>query len=168
MKLTNHQRSNLLAILILAWGSTAMVGHMINSPTLKGIGLASAAAPYTKVFCQAQTRDGKDFETFTADFTIFYQLEDGTEQSMSITPEVYQKLHGPYQRRNVYGAVLAYGPALPEPMQETTLRYALLSPGSVPSELGIPDSATHHRVEMVSRTPKTNNSWTFKPNIITK
>lgn len=164
MKLSSHQKGNLLALLALAWGWTAMIGHMLQIPALKGLGLASAAAPYTKVFCQAEDQsDGRKFETFAMEFRVHFKMENGTEQSMKITPEIYQKMKGPYQRRNVYGAVLAYGPALPDSMRGKTLHYALVAPGSVPEELGIPANATDFRIELISRTKGSKNQWSFTP-----
>lgn len=164
MKLSPQQKSNLLSLFILGWGCSAMLGHMLRIPALKGLGLASAAAPYTKVFCQAEDQtDGRKFETFAMDFKLHYRLEDGTDQCMIITPEIYQKMKGPYQRRNVYGAVLAYGPALPEDMRQKTLHYALIAPGAVPEELGLPAGATNFRIELISTTNDSSNQWSFTP-----
>lgn len=157
------QRSNMLALGVLALGSTAMLGELIKNPTLKGMALATGAAPYTKVFCAAKTRDGsQSFETFAADFILHYQTPEGGRQQVTITPEIYQKLSGPYQRRNVYGAVLAYGPAMPEKMQLATLSYALQEPGKIPQELGLPENADGIRVEMISRTQGSSNRWMFQ------
>jgi len=36
----------------------------------------------------------------------------GNFHSLEITPELYARVRGPYNRRNVYGALLAYGPVL--------------------------------------------------------
>jgi len=164
MKFTALQKSNVLALAILGWGSTAMLGHILGVPELKGLGLASSAAPYTKVFCQAtDPSDGRNFETFAMDFKLLYRLENGTEQSLLITPEIYQKMQGPYQRRNVYGAVLAYGPALPEKIRRDTLHYALIAPGAVPKELGIPLNATDFRIELTSRTRGSAHQWILQP-----
>jgi len=158
------QKSNLLALCLLALGSTTMLGHILKIPALKGIGLATSAAPYTKVFCQATALDdGRPFETFAADFELHYQLPDGTEQITPITPELYQKIQGPYQRRNVYGAVLAYGPALPEEMRKATLQFALQNPGTVPRELGLPKAASHYQVKIISRTQNSDNQWIITP-----
>lgn len=141
-----------------------MLGHILQIPALKGIGLATSAAPYTKVFCQATALDdGRTFETFAADFELHYQLTDGTKQVTVITPELYQKMQGPYQRRNVYGAVLAYGPALPEDMGKATLRFALQHPGTVPRELGLPEGASHFQVKTISRTQGATSQWIITP-----
>lgn len=149
-----------MAALLLIWGCSAMIGELLKNPTLKALGLASCAAPYTKVFCQAKSQaDDVSFKTFAVDFTIHYQQPDQSETSIPITPETYQHLLGPYQRRNVYGAVLAYGPALPEPIQQATFHYALISPGTIRHELGIPDNATDITVEMNTKSKGHSHQW---------
>ncbi len=166
MKLTILQKSNLLALCILGWGSTAMLGHIFDIPKIKGLGLASGAAPYTKVFCQAYDKsDGRAFETFAMDFELIYDIGNKRDQILTITPEIYQKMKGPYQRRNVYGAVLAYGPAMPSKLSQETLYYSLIAPGKVPSELGLPKNATHFRIRITSRTAGSTNQWTLQPSI---
>jgi hypothetical protein len=52
-------------------------------------------------------------------------------------------MHGPYNRRNVYGAALAYGPVLPESLRDPVMRYALCGEAPLLRELGIdPDDIT--------------------------
>ncbi|MEM9398642.1 MAG: hypothetical protein AAF984_00390 [Verrucomicrobiota bacterium] len=149
---------------ILVWGFSAMIGHICKIPTLKGLGLASGIAPFTKVFCAAESiEDGCFFETFAANFYLHYQMPDGLEHELEITPEVYQKIKGPYNRRNVYGAVLAYGPALPADLQKQTLHYALLNPGIIPTELGLPTDASQFEICIQSRTAGFSNTWTLQP-----
>jgi hypothetical protein len=59
-----------------------------------------------------------------------------------LTPEVYGQVRGPYNRRNVYGAALAYGPVLvtddrTRPLFESVVRYALCGDAPLLRELGI-------------------------------
>ena len=158
------KRSNLLALGILCWGTTAMLGEILKFPALKGVGLASGAAPFTKVFCQAESLEDKQkFETFAAEFWLHYRLENGTEMKLRLTPETYQQLQGPYQRRNVYGAAIAYAPALPPDLKQATLHYALVSPGKLRQELSIPENATDLSIEMISLTRGSNLRWISTP-----
>ena len=160
MNRQNSKTANIFAALLLVWGCSAMIGEIFHLPTIKGLGLATCAAPYTKVFCQATSRaNGIPFETFAADFTLEYQQPNGTVTSLPITPEMYQNLRGPYQRRNVYGAVLAYGPALPQKIQQATFSYALESPGLIRGEFGIPDDATHVIVKMKTTSRGPSHQW---------
>ncbi|MGJ8655990.1 MAG: hypothetical protein ACSHX6_06010 [Akkermansiaceae bacterium] len=152
--------SNILCIGILTIGSTAMVGHLTGIKALKNIGLATGLAPYTKVFCQAKCLEtGQTYETFAADFSIQYITADGQQFEQKLTPSIYQKMQGPYNRRNVYGAVIAYGPALPETIRKATLNYALTEPGSVAQELGIPADAEQVRIIINSKTSGANAQW---------
>jgi len=55
-----------------------------------------------------------------------------------MTPELYGRLRGPYNRRNVYGAVLAGGPVVPPPLREPVIQYALCDGAPLLRELGMP------------------------------
>ena len=59
-----------------------------------------------------------------------------------MTRELYRRIDGPYNRRNVYGAALAYGPVLStQPataaMFEDLLSYSLCHPAPLLTELGL-------------------------------
>lgn len=123
-----------------------MLGHIFNSQPLKSIGLATCAAPYTKVFCNAEMAEtGEPFEPFAAEFILKFKHAEKWHE-LKMTPEIYQKLEGSYNRRNVYGAVIAYGPALPETLRVTLLDYALKSPGHVAHELGLPTPLEDYQI----------------------
>ena len=55
----------------------------------------------------------RGLETYSTRFFLEWTDAQGQAHSLELTPEVYARLRGPYNRRNVYGAVLAYGPVLP-------------------------------------------------------
>jgi hypothetical protein len=154
--------SNILCLGILALGSSAIIGHLTGMKALKSIGLATGAAPYTKVFCQAECLEsGQTYETFAADFFIQYTDPSGALVEQKLTPSVYQKIRGPYNRRNVYGAVIAYGPALPETIRNATFKYALTEPGTIAKELGIPADASQIQIIINSKTRGNHNQWKF-------
>ena len=46
-------------------------------------------------------------------------------------------MQGPYNRRNAYGAALAYGPVLPQELRDPVMRYAMCGNAPLLSELGI-------------------------------
>lgn len=141
------RRANVLCLVLLALGSLQMVGFCLGSRALRGIGASSAASPFPKVFCVAPVNAEPEvmLETFSAKFALRYQI-DGEWLEMALTPEVYSRLRGPYNRRNVYGAILAYGPCLPPEMMALTVRYALVEPGPMRDELGLPLSASELQV----------------------
>ncbi len=152
---TNHalRRANLLSLLILLIGSAAMIGHLTGSQTLKGIGMATAASPLPRVFGTAIHQDsGLEFETFSAEVELLFQNRDGETIRIKPTRELAQKLAGPYNRRNAYGAAVCYSPALPVEMQQAALRYALITPGTMRDVLGLPPDAQRFQLDLHVRT----------------
>jgi len=84
----------------------------------------------------------RGLETFSTKFTLEWDGRDGKKHALELTPELYQQVRGPYNRRNVYGAVLAYGPVLltndiTRPMFESVQRFALTGAAPLLRELGI-------------------------------
>ncbi len=136
------RRANAWCLVLLVIGSLQMAGFCLGSRALRGIGAASAASPFPKVFCVAPVNAQPEvmLETFSAEFALRYRLH-GEWVEVELTPEVYSRLRGPYNRRNVYGAILAYGPCLPPELMASTLRYALIDPAPMRDELGVPQSA---------------------------
>ena len=132
------------AACLIAVGLLQMAGDLCEqfvSPyyglRLKGLGAATAAAPAPKVFSAV-----RGLETYSTRFFLEWEDVDGEAHSLELTPEVYGRLRGPYNRRNVYGAVLAYGPVLAtdertRPLFESVARYALCGEAPLLRELGI-------------------------------
>lgn len=131
-----------IAIVTLALvGFAQMAGDVFHLSALKAVAVATAASPAPKVFSAV-----KGLETFSTRFFIEWNDATGAAHSVEITPERYAHLRGPYNRRNVYGAVLAYGPVLVS--DPHTLRlfnavssYALCGKAPLLRELGIPPDA---------------------------
>jgi len=134
--------ANLAALALLILGSFQMLGHFTGLRSLRGIGAASVASPYPKVFGSAPVwgETNTELETFSSSFELHYKLK-GQLFKLPITPAVYERVRGPYNRRNVYGAALAYGPCLPPELTQSILDYALAEPGTLRAELGIPPEA---------------------------
>ena len=147
---------NLAALGLCAFGFSAMLGDTLGIPALKGVGLASAAAPCPKVFC-----DTRGLEAFASEFAVTFEV-DGHKQELALTPEVYGKLKGPYNRRNVYGAALSFAPRLPEPLWRAAFDYSLAGNGPLRRELGIPTEATNIVVVIQTRTQGRNDRWELR------
>jgi hypothetical protein len=114
-----------------------MAGDILHLPALKAFGLATAASPAPKVFSAVQ-----GLETYSTRFYIDWTDTDRQPHSTEITPEINSHIRGPYNRRNVFGAVLAYGPVLvsnpqSRPMFDSVARYALCGKAPLLHELGI-------------------------------
>ena len=128
---------SLAAYGLLALGLLQMTGSVTGIAALRGIGAASAASPAPEVFTTV-----RGLETFSTRFELSWYDAGGMERSMVMTPDLYAGLRGPYTRRNVYGAVLAYGPVLASDprtreMYEQVSRFALCGGAPLLRELGL-------------------------------
>ena len=128
-------------VLLLLLGLLTMVGDLTGIKLLKGLGTATAASPAPKVFSSV-----RGYETYSTRFLVEWTDTDGKPQVLELTPEVYSRLRGPYNRRNIFGAAMAYGPVLSTteataPMFQAVAGYALTGEAPVLREMGI-DPAT--------------------------
>jgi hypothetical protein len=129
--------TRIAAAALVLIGSLQIVGDLAGSTPLRAVGAATHASPAPKVF----TSQG-GYETFSARFFIEWRSVDGTRHALELTPEVYRRLRGPYNRRNAYGAALSYGPVLAanprtRPMLRQVTRYAFCAHAPLLEELGI-------------------------------
>lgn len=132
---------------LLALGLLQMIAHLLDLPRLRGLAAATHASPAPKVF----TAVG-GLETYSTAFYLEWREDQAPQtgwQSRRITPELYARLRGPYNRRNVYGAVLAFGPVLATnaataPMFRSVLERAMCD-GQVLRELGLDPSRMRER-----------------------
>lgn len=145
-------------LIILFIGFWAMLGEIFNMGLLKGLGLAYGFSPYPKVFCDAQ-----GLEPFASKFVMqaFRNNETVPFWEQEITPELYAKLQGPYFRRNVYGAAIAYAPRLSEPVRQTVWRYALQKPGVLREVLQIPHDAEQVKIQIQTQTRGRTERWEY-------
>ncbi len=153
--------ANLVAVFITALGCTQMIGYVTGSRTLRGIGLASTAAPLPKVFS-----DVEGLETFASDFSLLGVDGTGEPFALPITPELYARLEGCYNRRNVYGAALSYAPRMPEPLWSAVFCYGLRPGGPLHHEFGLPAGARELRVEIRTKTRGRTDVWTLQPECV--
>jgi hypothetical protein len=127
------------AVFLVAVGLLQMAGDVVEhglharvGRAVKGVAAATAAAPAPKVFSAV-----RGLETYSTRFFLEWQDVEGKSCSLELTPAVYARLRGPYNRRNVYGAALAYGPVLPAELRDPVMRYALCGRAPLLRELGI-------------------------------
>src|SRR4051812_41658032 len=133
-----------VAALLIGVGCAQMVGDVVRIPILKGFGAATGASPAPKVFT---AQDG--FETYANRFFLEWQDRGGKQQVLEITPQVYSGFQGPYNRRNVYGAVFSYAPVLDanpltRPMFRAVLTRSFCGNTSVLTEIGVPTEAARN------------------------
>lgn len=104
---------------------------------IKAVAAATTASPAPQIFTTV-----RGLETFSTKFHLEWSDKKGEQHAIVLTPDVYSWLKGPYNRRNVYGAVLAFGPVLAtEPktreMFLSVSRYALCDEAPLLREMGI-------------------------------
>ena len=133
---------------LLTVGLLQMTGDLLKIDWLKGFGAATVASPAPKVFSAV-----RGFETFSTRFFLEWSDIGGRPHSLEITPEIYSRLQGPYNRRNVYGAAMAYGPILASddrtrPMFNSVFRFALCGKAPLLKEFGIDPSRVNGPVRV--------------------
>jgi hypothetical protein len=136
-------RLSLAMLAVVGFAQVAADAFHLNA--MKAVAAATAASPAPKVFSAV-----KGLETYSSRFYI--ESANGA-RSVEITPELYSRLRGPYNRRNVFGAVLAYGPVLvsdphTQPLFESVSRYALCGQAPLLQELGITANSLHPPVRV--------------------
>lgn len=136
----SRRRTAILALVILVIGLFQMTGDLFGVPALKGIGAATGFSPAPKVFTAH-----KGLETYSTKFFVEYVDIDGNKQSIHLTPELYYNVKGPYNRRNIFGAALSYGPVmvmdpLTKPIFDSVSRFAVCGDAPLLREIGIDPS----------------------------
>lgn len=128
---------NPAVIFLVVLAMAQMFGDVLGFTPLAGLAAATTASPAPKVFSAVQ-----GLETYSSRFSLEWRDRSGDEHVLDLTPDVYSRLRGPYNRRNAYGAVLAYGPILSsnpttKPLFESVARYALCGDAPLLRELGL-------------------------------
>ena len=144
------------ALVVLALAQ--MAGDLAGWRPLVGLAAAWGVSPRPRVFSDV---DG--LETFASRFAILWRDPGGQPRRLEITPEVYARLAGPYNRRNVYGAALSYAPRLPDELWQPVYCYGLAPDGPLRRELGLPAETPGLAVEIVTRTRSRDDRWLLRP-----
>lgn len=158
-----------VAAVLIGVGCAQMLGDVLRIPILKGLGAATGASPAPKVFT---AQDG--FETYANRFFLEWQDAAGSQYALELTPEVYARFRGPYNRRNVYGAVFSYAPVLDanpltRPMFRSVLSRSFCGVSSVLTEIGVPADAGRHaalRIRLEPRRPTESHRFALVHEVV--
>jgi hypothetical protein len=149
---------NAIYTAIILIGLLQIIGYLLGSKAIRGLGAASGSSPLPLVFTEV-----KGVETFANDFFVTYTDAAGHDTAVQLTPANYAKLEGPYNRRNIYGAAIAYGPILKKDLLDAVLTYALCSDRRLLREIELPLNATNYEIKIKTKTAGRNNEWILKP-----
>ena len=150
---------------MLVLGCVQMAADVLRLPRLRALAAATAASPAPKVFSSV-----RGLETYSTHFFLEWTDTHGAAHSLPLSPELYSRLEGPYNRRNAYGAVLAYGPVLvsdpiTQPMFQAVARYGLCGKAPLLSELGI-DPSTVMGVRRIRLEPRAGSKAADLPLVL--
>lgn len=119
-------------VFLVILGVAQMIGDVTQLIPLKAVAAATGASPAPKVFSAVQ-----GLETYSTRFFL-----DLGHERVELTPELYSRIRGPYNRRNVFGAALAYGPVLPPNLRDPVTKYALCGDAPLLRELNLQATRT--------------------------
>ena len=129
-------------------GLTQMVADLTGLPAVRGLAAATLASPAPRVFSAV-----RGLETYSTRFFLEWDHRTGRPHRVEITREIAARLRGPYTRRNVFGAALAYGPVLAttpqtKPLLDAILRSGLCGGRPLLHELGLDPGDDPRRVRV--------------------
>jgi len=150
-------RKILYGIIILI-GFLQIIGFVTTIQPIRSLGIVTASSPLPIVFTEV-----KGVETFASNFYIQFRKDNGAMEKIKITPELYSKFKGPYNRRNIYGAAISYGPVLPKTIWEPVLSYGLCQ-NVLRDELGIEVTTNEFSILIETRTEGRDDQWILDMN----
>lgn len=134
----------LAAIILVFFATIKVVADVFGFERLGAVAAVTNVTPAMKVFTAHH-----GYETYSSVFELTVHYVDGRTVTAELNPANYSGLRGPYNRRNVYGALIAYGPVLVKnpatrPMWDEMARRTFCASSGVLAELGFTsDSAVN-------------------------
>lgn len=158
-KLTSPTKEDFLLTLVFVIGMMSMIGFMFEFPALRAIGFMTGASPLPLVF---SAYNGK--ETFSNNFTLVVETSGTVNNdyipsvmktyNFNFDNKLYSKLEGPYNRKNMYGAMFSHGVFFEDQrlidIRTDFIRNVVLKKVGVLEEFGIPKDEDIHKMEIIS------------------
>ena len=155
------KRIKLSVLALLIVGHIGIIGKLVGSETIQGLGVLTTASPLPLVFATFRGVEG-----FASEFSLNYEV-NGESVQLKVTPKKYEALRGPYGRRNAYGAAIAGAPMLTgpteKPMVDSIHKYGFCR-GSLKKEFGIPESVRNLTILVRSNTKGAEREWSYPVN----
>jgi len=130
-------KHKIIFLVLVLIGSVRAIADISGFSNVSSFFSLFNVSPAMKVFTAHN-----NYETFSPKYMLDFQGVDGEAVSVELTPELYRKLEGPYNRRNVFGAAISYGPVLVSNQKTADLfnsvaHYSFCRPGILIEELGL-------------------------------
>jgi len=154
----NNKFNQIIYGLIVLIGMLQIIGYLTGIDSIRNMGRITSSSPLPLVFSEV-----KGVETFASDFYFQYTTEMNETNKIKITPEIYSKLKGPYNRRNIFGAAISYGPVLPEDLWKSVINYGLCN-DILNNELEVPVTKKDFSILIQTRTKGKSDQWTLNAN----
>ena len=138
------------AAFLLTIGLIQIGSDVCGLQKIKGVAAAWGASPCPKVFT---TING--LETFSSRYFLSWKNKNRETVTIEITKNLAKQLKGPYNRRNVYGALLSYGPILKnldgaKQLYSSIIDYALKNQKVLLQELNLSDEEIFEEIELIT------------------
>ena len=121
---------------LVIWGAVNSVAYISHYDGVKAIGFASGSSPLPLVFSAYNGH-----ETYSTGFNIIVNYQDNTTFSSDMNVDMYNRMKGAYNRRNIYGAIFSHGPFFDLPnmitIRQSILKYAVCDPAPLIHEFQI-------------------------------
>lgn len=142
---------DICVLIILSIGCISIIGYVSFSPTIQGIGFITTSSPLPLVFSAYN-----DVETFSLKYSVI-KINNDIEIDLH---DAYSRIKGPYNLRNVYGAMFSYGPLFTND-NLIKLRQDILHWGICKQKImTLPSKIMNASVEIKSGTKSfENNKW---------
>ena len=152
---------NFMFSLLVLLGCLSTIGYIAKSDEIKGLGFASGSSPLPFVFSAYN-----GVETFSTTFELDITFKNGTNMIKMMDNKLYGMLDGPYNRKNVYGAIFSHGPFFDKPemieIRQQVLYWGLCEPGILAKEFEINDDIKETIINVRSKTIGNENKlWSM-------
>jgi hypothetical protein len=162
--MTAKKKTQWAAGALVALGLAQMCADLTDAPIARALFMAAEASPAPKVFGVVN-----GMEPFSSEFTLTW-TDDLGSHALDLTPEVNARFRGPYNRRNIYGVVIAgapavYGNARVWPMFDAVLTYSLCGDAPLLREVGVTNGHRPLDARITYRTKVNPNSLPMKVDV---
>jgi sterol desaturase/sphingolipid hydroxylase (fatty acid hydroxylase superfamily) len=157
----------LLTYILVIWGSLSSSMYLTNTDqNIQKFTMPFVSSPLPIVFSHY-----KGVETFATRFHLYIELDTEIPFNFTTTLDAtkYELIKGPYNRRNVYGAMFSFGPFFEDDalikLRDQILKYAVCEPGMMKRELYL-TNALIKKIDITTTVDTQNDNRTWITHIV--